>query len=430
MKCLNVGLVGLGTVGGGVARILLENADQIAARTGVRLELKAICDKDTARDRGVELPPGLLSDRLDSVLGDPEIGVVAELVGGTTFARDLILKALDRGKDVVTANKALLAQHGRELFAHAEKRGRSISFEASVCGGIPIIRAVRDGHAGEEITRIIGIVNGTCNYVLTRMARDGASYGDALSRAQQKGYAESDPTLDVNGTDSAHKLAVLGRLAFGEDIDFDRIHVEGISEIEQADIEFGAEMGYTLKLLAITKRVDGQLELRVHPAFLLCDHPLAVVSDEFNAVWIRGRATGDTMHYGRGAGQMPTAAAVVSDLVDIALGRAAVNAQAFTALSGRVAKASVRDINEIETHYYLHFSVTDRPGVLSAITGVLGRHGISIASARQPEQNQERDVPIVMVTHLARERDVAAALKEIDALDVVGRKTRLIRIER
>jgi len=430
MTELNVGLVGFGTVGAGVARIILDDAEAIASRTGVRLSLRAVCDVDTTSDRGVELPPGLLTDKLDAVLGDPEIGVVGEFVGGATFARDLIVQALDRGKHVVTANKALLALHGRELFAHAAACGRSISFEASVCGGIPIIRAVRDGYVGSEITQMMGILNGTSNYILTEMAGEGSGYAEALEHAQQKGYAESDPSLDVSGTDSAHKLAVLAGLAFAADIDFDRIHVEGIEGIEPSDIQFGAEMGYVLKLLAIAKSVDGELELRVHPAFLLRRHPLAAVGGVFNAVWIRGEATGDTMHYGRGAGRMPTAAAAVADLVDVGLGRAAVNASSFAALSGDVAPAAVRDIAAIETHYYLRFSVADRPGVLSRISGVLGENGISIASAKQPEQSADRDVPIVMLTHRARERGLAKALEEIDSLDVVKRKTQLVRIER
>jgi len=430
MKDLNIGLVGFGTVGAGVARILLNEAESIASRTGVRLALKAVCDVDTTRDRGVELPAGLLSDRLETVLDDPDIGVVVELVGGVTFARDLILKALDRGKHVVTANKALLALHGRELFEQAAKCQRSISFEASVCGGIPVVRAVRDGYVGNEITQMMSILNGTCNYILTEMAHDGVRYEDALKHAQDQGYAESDPSLDVDGADSAHKLAILARLAFAEDVDFHAIHVEGISTIEPIDIEFGAEMGYTLKLLAIAKRTDGELDLRVHPAFLLREHPLAAVMGVFNAVWIRGEATGDTMHYGRGAGQMPTAASVVSDLVDVALGRAAIDANAFASLSGDVTDATVRDIAAIETHYYLRFRVMDQPGVLSAISGILGRNGISIASAIQPEQSIEREVPIVMLTHNALERDMASALDEIDALDVVCGKTCLIRIER
>jgi len=430
MKDLRIGLVGFGTVGAGVARLVRRDAESIASRTGIRLRLKAVCDIDTTSDRGVPLPPGLLSDDVGAVLDDPRIDVVVELVGGTDFAKGLIEQALDRGKHVVTANKALLALHGRELFEHAAAAGRSISFEASVCGGIPLVRAVRDGHIGDEIIQMMGIVNGTSNYVLTQMARAGEDYAAALARAQEHGYAESDPTLDVDGTDSAHKLAVLARLAFARHVDFDRIYVEGISGIEPVDIRFGAEMGYVLKLLAIAKRTDGQLDLRVHPAFLLREHPLAAVNGVFNAVWIRGSATGDTMHYGRGAGQMPTAAAVVSDLVDVGLGRAAIHAAALTALTGHIPDAVSRDMAEIETHYYLHFTVVDWPGVLAAISGALGRNAISIASAIQPEQSAERDVPIVMVTHLARERDLAAALEEINALDIVKRETRLIRIER
>jgi homoserine dehydrogenase len=427
---LQIGLVGFGTVGAGVARIVLDDAEAIAARTGVRPVLCAACDLDTTSDRGVDLPDGLLSDDLGRVLDDPQIEVVAELVGGTDFARTLVLKALERGKHVVTANKALLAHHGRELFAQARRHGRSISFEASVCGGIPLVRSVRDGYVGSEITQMMGIVNGTCNYILTRMVEGGVTYDAALAEAQANGFAEANPTLDVDGLDSAHKIAILARMAFARDVGFDRIHVEGISEVEPADIEFGAQMGCVLKLLAIAKSVDDELDLRVHPAFILKDHPLATVGGVFNAVWIRGNATGDTMHYGRGAGRMPTAAAVVSDLVDVGLGRAAIDAAAYAALSGDLEAAVLRDIDHVETHYYLRFTVTDQPGVLSAISGVLGRHGISIASAHQAEQSPGRDVSIVMLTHPAREGDVAAALAEIDELDSVQRPSRLIRIER
>jgi len=430
MKELNVGLVGFGTVGAGVARILLEDADNLAERTGVRPVLRAVCDLDTTTDRGVALPAGLLSDKLETVLGNAGIEVVVELVGGTTFARELILAALDSGKHVVTANKALLAEHGEDLYARAGSAGLSISFEASVCGGIPIVRAVRDGYAGTEITQMMGIVNGTCNYILTEMAEKGTCFEEALAGAQAQGFAEAEPSLDVDGLDSAHKLAILARLAFARRIDFSSVHVEGIRHIEPIDIQFGSEMGYVLKLLAIGKAVDGEVDLRVHPAFLPRHHPLAAVRGVFNAVWIRGKATGDTMHYGRGAGQRPTAAAVVTDLIDVGLGRAAVNARAFAALSGQLQDAGARSIAEIETHYYLRFSVADRPGVLSAISGALGRNGISIASAIQPEHSPESDVPVVVVTHQARERAMTAALEEIDSLDAVRSKTRLIRIER
>ncbi len=430
MKTLNIGLVGFGTVGAGVVKILRAHADQMEANTGLRLRLGAVCDLDLTSDRGVDVPDDLLTDDVESVLADPEIDVLCELVGGTTFARDLILRAFDAGKHVVTANKALLAEHGRELFAKAEQTGRSISFEGSVCGGIPLLRAVREGHPGGEITRLTGIVNGTCNYILTEMAERGADYESALAAAQDAGYAEADPTLDVNGVDSAHKLAILARLAFCREIDFGGIHVEGISGIKPMDIEFGAEMGYIVKLLAIAKLAEGELELRVHPTFLLGDHPLAAVSGVFNAVWIRGEATGDTMHYGKGAGQMPTAAAVVSDLVDVGLGRAAINAASCRALSSRLEPARIRKISEIETQYYMRFTVLDQPGVLAAISGILGKHRISIDSAHQAERSPEGYVFVVMIAHRAREHGLAEALAEIDRLDVVKAPTQLIRIER
>jgi homoserine dehydrogenase len=430
MPCLHVGLVGFGTVGTGVARIVLEQRDAIRARTGLDITLSLVCDKDTTSDRGVSLPAGMLSSDLEALWAAEDIGVVVELVGGTGFAKELVLRAIERGKHVVTANKALLALHGSELFTAASRAGVSLSFEASVCGGIPLIRAVRDGYAGNEIRQMMGIVNGTCNYILTQMARTGTSYQAALEEAQAKGFAEADPTLDVGGGDSAHKIAILARMAFAREIAFDAVSIEGIDHILPMDIQFGSTMGYVLKLLAVAKLVDGQIDLRVHPAFLPARHPLAAVNNEFNAVWVRGEATGDTMHYGRGAGQMPTAAAVVSDLIDVGLGRAAINATSYAALSGDLPPARIRPIAEIDTHYYLRFSVVDRPGVLSAITGVLGQHQISIASAVQPEQNPEGDVPIVMVTHEAREHQMVSALKTIDAMDSVTQKTQLIRIEK
>ena len=424
-----VGLVGFGTVGSGVVKILLESAARLCAKTGIELVLKRICDLDVTTDRGVAVPDGVLTTSLDDVLDDPEIAVVIELVGGTTFAKDLILRAIAAGKDVVTANKALLAEAGRELFQAARERGVSISFEASVGGGIPVIAAVRDGLIANDIQSIVGILNGTCNYILTRMAAEGASYHDALAEAQQLGYAEADPTLDVGGTDSAHKLAILSAIGFAADFHYHEIYVEGIAATDPTDIQYAAELGYTLKLLAIGKRLGNELELRVHPTLLPNEHPLASVHDVFNAVCVTGSAVGETMFYGRGAGQMPTASAVVADLVDILLGKAKHTFERLRLLPGRTESLRVRQIDEVEARYYLRFSALDRPGVLARIAGEFGRHDISIASVIQKERHATQAVPLVIMTHHAREANLRQALAAIEPHGVVEGQPVVIRVE-
>jgi len=355
--------------------------------------------------------------------------VVIELVGGTTVAKEITLRAIAAGKDVVTANKALLAEAGRELFAAAKERGVSISFEASVCGGIPLIAAIRDGLIANRIHSIMGIVNGTCNYILTRMAAGGTPYEQALADAQRLGYAESDPTLDVEGIDSAHKLAILSALGFAADFRYGEIHVEGITHTDPADIQYAAELGYTLKLLAIGKRRDDELELRVHPTLLPNEHPLASVHDVFNAVCVTGSAVGDTMFYGRGAGQMPTASAVVADLVDILLGKAKHTFERLRLLPGRTESLRVRRIDEVEARYYLRFNALDRPGVLARIAGEFGRHDISIASVIQKERHATRAVPLIITTHVAREANLRQAIADIEPHGVVEGQPVVIRVE-
>ncbi|MBM4049430.1 MAG: homoserine dehydrogenase, partial [Planctomycetes bacterium] len=365
MKVVNVGLLGLGTIGTGVVKMLLGSGKYLADKVGVELKLTRIAEKDLGRPKKVGVPQKLVTDDAQAVLNDPDVHVIVELVGGYHPAKEFILTALSRGKDVVTANKALLALHGTELFRKAREVGRSISFEASVGGGIPIIAAVRDGFVANRIQAIYGIVNGTCNYILTKMSREGMSYKAALAEAQAHGYAEKDPTLDVDGTDSTHKLAVLGRLGFGVDFDYEAIHREGISDVEFDDMRYAAELGYTLKLLAIAKQHPNGLELRVHPTLLPKDHPLAAVSGVFNAICVNGDAVGETMLYGRGAGQMPTASAVTADLVDVALGRARTTFEHMRFFSNRRRKATVLDMAETKCRYYLRFSALDKPGVLS-----------------------------------------------------------------
>jgi len=428
-KTRSVGLVGFGTVGTGVARILLQNAEPIAAKTGLDIALKRVCDIDVARDRGVAIPDGRMTTNVDDVLGDPEVEVVIELVGGTTFARELVLRALAAGKCVVTANKALIAEHGRELFDAARANGVSIAFEAAVGGGIPIVVGLRDGLIANDIQSVMGIVNGTSNYILTRMANEGARYDDVLADAQAHGYAEADPTLDVGGGDSAHKLAILAALGFAADFDHDDIYVEGIADTDAQDIGYAAELGYTLKLLAIGKRTDGGLELRVHPTLLPDEHPLASVHDVFNAIFVTGHAVGDTMFYGRGAGEMPTASAVVADIVDTLLGKAKLTFEQMHLLPGQTPRVALRDIGEVETRYYLRFNVKDQPGVMAKVTGEFGRHGISIASVIQKERHISRAVPLVIMTHRAREADLRRALADIEPHGVTEGPPVVIRVE-
>jgi homoserine dehydrogenase len=424
-----VALVGFGTVGTGVARILIEHAESLQAKTGIQIVLKRVCDVDVTTDRGIPLPDRVLTTQLDEVLGDPEVEVVIELVGGTTVAKDIVLASIAAGKSVVTANKALLAEHGREIFSAAHERGVPVAFEASVGGGIPLIVALRDGLIANDITSMVGIVNGTCNYILSRMSAEGTSYADALAEAQRRGYAEADPTLDVEGVDSAHKLAILAALGFAADFRFDEIHLEGIAGMDPQDIAYAAELGYTLKLLAIGKRFDDELELRVHPTLLPNEHPLAAVHDVFNAVCVTGSAVGETMFYGQGAGQMPTASAVVADLVDILLGKAKQTFELLRLFPGRTESLRVRPVGEVESRYYLRFAALDRPGVLAAIAGEFGRHDISIASVMQKERHATRAVPLVILTHVARETNLRQALAAIEPHGVTEGPPVVIRVE-
>ena len=430
MQTVHIGMVGLGTVGTGVAKLLLKNRSALTHKTGVEIALKKVCVAHLDKPRDVALPPEALTDRLDDILSDQQISAVVEVVGGIDTTRGIVERIIDAGKHVVTANKALLALHGRELFERARRKGVSISFEASVAGGVPIIASLRDSFAANTIESIFGIVNGTSNYILTKMSRADKSYDAALAEAQEKGYAEKDPTLDVCGTDSAHKLAVLARVAFDAEFDYQDIHVEGIEGIRREDIQHAQAMGYTLKLLAIAKASDGAaLDLRVHPTLLPDDHPLSSVHDEFNAISVSGDALGETMLYGRGAGQMPTASAVVADLIDVVLGRARIAFDALRMFRTRAGKLVPKPIGEIEARYYVHFTLVDQPGVLAKIAGVLGRLNISIASVNQQERRAGTAVPAIMMTHHANEANMQTALTEIEQLEAVLGKPRVIRVE-
>lgn len=429
---IGVGIVGFGTVGSGVAKILLDNATLIRRRVGVSIDLVRISDLDVTRDRGIVLPPGVLVPDAAQVLSDPNVDIVVELIGGYDFAKRLILEAIEAGKSVVTANKALLALHGEEIFAAASRKGVDIGFEASVGGGIPVIQAVKEGLAANAIQSIYGIINGTSNYILSRMTNEGKGFDETLVEAQKAGYAEADPTFDVAGTDSAHKLAILANLAFGSPIEFKELYTEGITHISEHDIAFACELGYTIKLLGIAKLVDGAIEARVHPTMLPADSALSKIEGVYNAIQLVGDAVSDVMLVGRGAGDLAAGSAVVSDI--IAGARNLVKGGA-----GRVPPASfqpderrplrMRPMEELRSMYYLRFMVTDRPGVLSQISGELGRCRISIASMLQKGRREGQTVPIVIKTHTAKERDVQSALREINRFPFMSEPATLIRIE-
>ncbi|HUJ10512.1 MAG TPA: homoserine dehydrogenase [Verrucomicrobiae bacterium] len=437
---LNIGLIGAGVVGGGVVNNLTRNADVIAERLGMRLNLKWVCDKDEARLQKLHLPAELLTADAQKVLGDPDVHVVVELVGGTGFAKQVILDAFSRGKVVVTANKALLAHHGEEVFAAAEKHSTNIFYEASVCGGIPIIKAIREGFVANRFPLIYGIVNGTCNYILSRMTAEGRDFDEVLAEAQKLGYAEADPSLDVDGGDSAHKATILASLAHGFWTNLDNTYVEGIRHVSQFDIQIARELGYVIKLLAIIKTADASesapVEVRVHPTLIPHDHVLASVNGVFNAVVVRGDVVGDTMFYGRGAGADATSSAVISDLADAALNFKFGSEQRIPAFVAHRLNARVRTIDEVESRYYLRLTVADRSGVIAKISKALGDADISIASVLQREAPETKPgqppcdhVPLIFMLHTARDRAVREAVAIIDKLDVVKDKTVVIRVE-
>ena len=429
---IGVGIIGFGTVGTGVAKVLLDNAELIRRRVGVPVDVLRIADLDVTRDRGIQLPPGILTTDAMQVLNDPAIDIVVELIGGYDTAKKMIMEAIRAGKHVVTANKALLALHGEEIFDAAARKGVDVGFEASVGGGIPVLRALTEGLAGNAIQSIYGIINGTANYILSKMTHEGRGFESVLADAQRAGYAEADPTFDVEGVDSAHKLAILVSLAYGTPVNFKEIYTEGIAQITATDIAYAKQFGYVIKLLGIAKLVDGKIEARVHPTMLPEASPLAQVEDVYNAIQLVGDAVGDVVLYGRGAGSMPTGSAVVSDV--IAIGR-----NLLTGGVGRVPTASFQPdqrlplcltpMEEIESLYYLRFMVVDRPGVLAQIAGDLGRHGISISSVLQQGRREGQTVPVVIKTHMAKERDVQTALREINHKPFVSEPTTLIRVE-
>ena len=431
MKDIRIALLGLGTVGGGVVKVFESHGAEMQERAGCRLVLHRIADPDLSRPReGLDLQRLPLVGDANQVLDDPAVHIVIELVGGLEPARTFILKALASGKHVVTANKALLAHHGAELFAEARRNRVMLGFEAAVAGGIPLIRAIKEGLPANRIVSAFGIVNGTCNYILSKMADDGRDFADVLKEAMAEGYAEADPALDVEGLDSAHKLQILASLAFRTKVDLKDIHTEGITGVTPTEIANARELGYRIKLLAIAKTSDGALEARVHPTMIPAGSPMAAVSGVFNAVFITGDNVGNLMFYGRGAGQLPTASAVWSDTVDIARrvahGIPALDVE-LPSVSGR--PLPLRPMDEIRSTYYLRVMAMDRPGVLAQVAGILGHHEISLVSVLQKGRAHGLAVPVVMLTHEARERDMRAALSSIDTLPVVAGKTTMIRVE-
>jgi len=423
---LGIGLIGCGTVGSGVARLLLEQPERLAARSGRPLALRRVVVRDASRDRGLALPKEILTSNLRDVLDDRTIEVAVELVGGVDWARRAVLELLAAGKHVVTANKALLAKHGTEVFEAARKHGRAIAFEASVAGGIPIVAALAQSLSANQILSLQGILNGTCNFILTAMSEHGQSYSEALAEAQRLGYAEADPTLDVEGTDAAHKLAILAQIAFGANVPADAIEHLGIAGLHQIDIRYARELGYTIKLLAEAwldaKTAEAKpLALHVSPVLLRHQTPLAQVRGAYNAIHVVGDAVGDTLYYGQGAGQMPTASAVVADIIDLAVGRAQHTFRTLRLWSGNDAVV-LRPSATVRSRFYFRLLVRDRPGVLALITRELARQEISISSVIQHEALDEHEgdtVPLVIMTHTALTGNFRAAVAAIDAMGCV-----------
>ncbi len=424
-RSIGVALLGLGNVGGGVVKLLRDNAAAIEARLGARLEVRAIAVRDPAKaNRVVDVDPALLTTDVTAALRRDDIGIVCELMGGTTTARAAVLAAIAAGKHVVTANKALLAEHP-EVFAAAERAGTDIYYEAAVCGGVPIIRVLREGLASDRVESLIGIVNGTSNYILSTMTETRRAFGDILREAQELGYAEADPTLDVGGGDAAHKLAILAGLAFNTVVDVSKISTDGIDVVEPIDLEYAEKFGYVIKPLVIARDHGAAVEARVHPALIPANWLLADVGGAKNAVYVQSYALGASMYYGAGAGMLPTAMSVVSDMLEIGRNIFARAAGAIRPPAPPTTPRSLVPLADIRSRYYLRFGVRDQPGVLGQLMTILGAHGVSIA---QVIQQAGDPVLVIVLTHEAREGDMRAALAEIDALAVVLAKTRVIRI--
>jgi len=428
MESVNIGILGMGTVGSGVYELLATNGELIKTRSDVDLRVKKVADIDASKKKEYSIPDEVFSVDASDVVDNPDIDVVVELIGGTGIARELMLNALRNGKHVVSANKALLAKHGREIFKTALEQQVNLGYEASVGGGIPIIKTIREALVGNVIHRVMGILNGTSNFILTKMTREGLDFNSALKIAQELGFAETDPTLDISGGDAQHKIVILASLAFNTAIDIERVYVEGIEHIEKRDMQYADELGFVLKLLAHAERVDEGVLVKVHPSLVPRDNPLASINWEDNAVMVYSDFLGKSMYYGKGAGKRPTASAVVADIVDISQ-RICSGAQCDKALYSFTKDYPQLPFDTSRSRYYLRFFVFDRPGILSKISGILGKNEISIASVIQKETEEEHDyVPLVMMTHEAREAHVINAIGKIDKLPEVEGKSKIIRV--
>jgi homoserine dehydrogenase len=430
MKPINVGLLGIGTVGGGTWTVLTRNQEEITRRAGRPIQITVVADRDTERAKALTGGAAKVTADAFDVVRDPDIDIVVELIGGYTIAKELVLEAIAHGKHVVTANKALLAVHGQEIFAAAQAKGVMVAFEAAVAGGIPIIKAVREGLTANRIEWVAGIINGTTNYILSEMRDKGLTFDEALADAQRLGYAEADPTFDIEGVDAAHKITLLAAIAFGIPVQFDRAHIEGITKLTADDIRYAEALGYRIKLLGITKRKADGFELRVHPTLIPTKRLIANVEGVMNAVVVKGDAVGATLYYGRGAGAEPTASSVIADLVDVTRLHTADPEHRVPHLAFRADQLSdtpILPISEVESAYYLRLRVQDRPGVLADITRILADQGISIDAMLQKEPSEgEHQANIIILTHVTREKHVDAAIVRIEALDsTVGSVTRL-----
>ena len=433
MKPINVGLLGIGTVGGGTATVLKRNAEEISRRAGRAIQLKMVADLNTERAREIAGDGVEVTNDAFNVVNNPGIDIVVELIGGTGIAKELVLKAIESGKHVVTANKKLLAEYGNEIFAAAQQKGVTVAFEAAVAGGIPIIKSLREGLTANRIEWIAGIINGTSNFILTEMREKGAAFADVLAEAQRLGYAEADPTFDIEGHDAAHKLTIMSAIAFGIPVQFSKAYLEGISKLTAEDISYAEEFGYRIKLLGITKRKPGGIELRVHPTLIPEQRLIANVNGVMNAVLAKGDAVGQTMYYGAGAGAEPTASAVVADLVDVTRTLTADPHHRVPHLAfqpNQMSDLPILPIEEIETCYYLRLDAQDKKGVLADVTRILADSDISIDAMMQkePKQGEER-VDVIILTHLAVEKNVNAAIAKIEALPTINGKVTRIRLE-
>ncbi len=433
MKPMQVGLLGIGTVGGGTFRVLSRNREEITRRAGREIRIAMVADKATDRARELVGNNAEVVDDAMKVIANPNIDIVVELIGGYSPAKEFVLKAIANGKHVVTANKALLATHGNEIFAAAQKAGVMVAFEAAVAGGVPIIKALREGLTANRIEWIAGIINGTSNFILSEMRSKGKSFEEVLKEAQQLGYAEADPTFDIEGIDAAHKLTIMSAIAFGVPMQFDKAYTEGISKLTKQDITYAEQLGYRIKLLGLTRRTANGIELSVHPTLIPTKRLIANVEGVRNAILVKGDAVGSTMYYGAGAGAEPTASAVVADLVDVTRMHTADPEHRVPHLAFQpdaLSDTPILPMEEVETSYYLRLRVFDRPGVLADVTRILADNHISIDAMIQKEPSEgEEQVDIIMLTHLCRERNINAAMKKIEALDSVDGKITRIRLE-